>query len=406
MSKGNMLLGYSRGKVGSLVFARLKGQQITRAYNAKPFNRKSLLQQVQRSKMGNLTAFYRALVALLDHSFTSRSPFQSSYNSFIGENLRSSSVFLTRAQVNNGACVVAPYIISKGTLPPIETTGTGDSSLTNISVGSLGTVSQSTTVAQFAQALIDNNANIQEGDQLSYISVVQTTNSNTSMPQIQSGLYEVTLSLTDDTPLLGLLPAQAVAVRNGFLAHGTHVSNGGFAWILSRRVNGVLACSTQRLILNSDSLYITYSSNAQREIAAVSYGANPEPFLVPNEGNVASTPSVVGGTPSVASLSFDGTTLTSSTPARNITAGQHIIAVFGSELSSVNAISVLVGSSRTPMALTIDSQEATKIGGSVTFSSAVNSVSRIEVLLDGVSQYVWNGYVAPPSGGGGGNDDD
>lgn len=402
MSKGNMLLGYSRGKVGSLVFARLKGQQITRAYNAKPLNRKSLLQQTQRSKMGNLTAFYRGLVALLDHSFTSRSPLQSSYNAFIGENLRSSSVFLTRAQVNNGACVVAPYIISKGTLPAIETTGTGDASITNIAVGSLGSVTQSTTVAQFAQALISNNANIQEGDQLSYVSVVQNTNSNTSMPQIQSGLYEVTLSLADSTPILSLMPLQALSIRNGYLAHGTHVNNGGFAWILSRRVGGVLVCSTQRLILNSDSLYSTYSSSAQREIAAVSYGANPEPFLVPNEANVGSTPSVVGGTPSVASVVVDSTTLTSSTTARSFATGQHIVVVNGSDLSGVSEVSVLIGSARTPMALTIDSQVATKISGSLTFSSAISSVTRIEVLLDGISQYVWNGYVAPS----GGNSDD
>ena len=41
MAKGNMLMGYSRGSVGDVTFARIKGQQIARARNRNPKNPKT-----------------------------------------------------------------------------------------------------------------------------------------------------------------------------------------------------------------------------------------------------------------------------------------------------------------------------------------------------------------------------
>lgn len=298
MSKHNMLLGYARGKVGSLVFSRLKGQQITKAYNPRPANPKSLSQQTQRTRIGALVNFFRSAIALLDHSFCDRPINWSSYNAFISANLTGSFAWLTRTMIDNGGAVVCPYRISKGGMPPIQITGTGDNSVTNIALGSLANISAATTVATLSQAMVDNNPNILMGDQLSYVSFTQSTLAD-GTPQVRTNLYEMTLDGTDTRKVRDLLPAQATEVRNGCLAHGSHVADGGFAWILSRRVNGRLDCSTQSIILNSSTLYDTLSSVVAEEAAVATYDPTPEPFLVP-EG--AGNPNPGDNTPSVSTV--------------------------------------------------------------------------------------------------------
>lgn len=69
MSKDNMLLGYARGKVGSLVFARRAGVQITRAYNANPANPRTAGQSAQRMLMATAIQAYRGMQSIVDHSF-------------------------------------------------------------------------------------------------------------------------------------------------------------------------------------------------------------------------------------------------------------------------------------------------------------------------------------------------
>lgn len=60
MSKGNLFLGYARGKVGSVVFSRLFGEQITRAYNGKPANPKSYDQAKQRMLLASVSQYVKA----------------------------------------------------------------------------------------------------------------------------------------------------------------------------------------------------------------------------------------------------------------------------------------------------------------------------------------------------------
>lgn len=69
MSKGNMLLGYARGKVGDLVFSRLNGRQITRARNRSPKNPRTAAQMAQRAIMSTLGKAYSAGKEVFDHSF-------------------------------------------------------------------------------------------------------------------------------------------------------------------------------------------------------------------------------------------------------------------------------------------------------------------------------------------------
>lgn len=69
MAKDNLFLGYARGKVGSVVFYRAKGEQITRSLNAAPSNPQTALQLLQRVCFKSSSVAYSLLQDITDHSF-------------------------------------------------------------------------------------------------------------------------------------------------------------------------------------------------------------------------------------------------------------------------------------------------------------------------------------------------
>lgn len=69
MSKGNMLLGYARGKVGDLVFTRRNGEQVTRPRVRVIANPRSTGQQIQRMIFASVSWAYQLLKSVCDHSF-------------------------------------------------------------------------------------------------------------------------------------------------------------------------------------------------------------------------------------------------------------------------------------------------------------------------------------------------
>lgn len=278
-----MLLGYARGKVGDLVFSRRLGQQVTRAYNPSPLNPKSDAQMSQRTRLSGLVAAYRAMRIILDHSFTARKEGATSYNAFVSANM-AIAPYLTKEQARQGVVVVLPYVVSRGVLSRIFVSGSGDDAYTNIGLGSLE-ITDDTTITEFSQAVIQNNAGWEEGDQLTYFSVMQTALPGQSQyPHVSAQKFKVTLSLSNEETLRTYLPDYGSATVDGFLGHGSHFASGGFCWIHSRRdASGTLQVSTQDLVCNIDNSY--WTSPAQEEYAKRSYGVAPEDYLVPGTNN-------------------------------------------------------------------------------------------------------------------------
>lgn len=69
MAKGNLFLGYGRGKVGDVVFSRQNDEQVTRARNRAPRNPQSPLQMLQRVIMKTSSTAYSMLSPICDHAF-------------------------------------------------------------------------------------------------------------------------------------------------------------------------------------------------------------------------------------------------------------------------------------------------------------------------------------------------
>lgn len=395
-----MLLGYARGKVGDLVFARRLGQQTTRAYNSRPKDAKTRSQVTQRVKMANVIAMYRALKNICDHSFESLNVGQTSYSAFVKANLTGNKVSLTKEAASFGACVVAPYLISRGSLPSIQVEGTGADAVTNIAVGGL-TISGTTTIGQFADALVANNAGIEYGDQLTYVSLVQQTDANSGYPVVVAGIYEVTLNSSSTDKVRDFIPEVGSSVKNGFLAHGALIGRGGFAWILSRKQTGSsLMVSTQRLVLTSPDVYDEFATADANTRAISSYGFTMEPILAPGVVGAPAGPSAgsgsggsssggssgTGSNPSVSSIKVDDKTITAAVTGEfTLQQGQHSLVINGSNLSSgmnvtLNNIAVTISSATSTTAtgtFNLDAQKnfldiVLKINNSIVFTWASN----------------------------------
>lgn len=400
-----MLLGYARGKVGDLVFARRLGQQTTRAYNSSPKDAKTRSQVTQRVKMANVIAMYRALKNICNHSFEGLDVGQTSYSAFVKANLTGNKVSLTKEAASFGACVVAPYLISRGSLPSIQVEGTGADAVTNIAVGNL-TISGTTTIGQFADALVANNAGIEYGDQLTYVSLVQQTDANSGYPIVVAGIYEVTLNSASTDKVRDFIPEVGSSVKNGFLAHGALIGRGGFAWILSRKQTGSsLMVSTQRLVLTSPDVYDQFATADANTRAISSYGFTMEPILAPGVVGAPAGPSAgsgdsggsssggsseVGGNPSVSSIKVDEDTITAATEEEfSLTQGQHTLVINGSNLSS--GMNVTFNN----IAVTISSATSTTATGTFNLD-AQKTIRDIILKINGSTAFTWAAAVVNP----------
>lgn len=274
------------GRVGGNVYYINKGQNIARELAPAISNPQSAAQQEQRMRWANLVAFYRANQPWQKRgAFESKKQTWSDYNAFVSANSKVSPVFLTKQQAEQGGAVVAPYIVTKGSLPSVGLFSWEgqDVFCSDLYVGDL-TISGATTAAQLSAALRDNNNGLQEGDQLSFILNIQQTNPD-RVPFITARYYEFIIDSSDERSLaeIGL---DGVIITDTYedmqrlcLAHDGVVCGG--AIIISRTTSGNIKVSTQSLVLTQamQTYLAGYTSDTALQRAARSYGENEANFL-------------------------------------------------------------------------------------------------------------------------------
>lgn len=395
MSKGNFLTNTVAGKLGAMVFMRRNGEQVTRSY-VKPKDTKTYAQGRQRSALSNIIRLYQSTPSFFKSAFENKPSNQSDYNALVSRNLSANpKIYLPKEVADAGGAVVAPYLVSDGSLQQILTEGEGVTTRTNIALGTDFEINAATTVAQFTQVILANNTFIQEGDQLSYLSIEQYTAEG--YPRLRARKYEVILSTTDSTLLYTYMPVQAVAVSGGFLAHGDYVYSGAFAWVLSRVVSGKLKVSRQRLIVTESTLYSSYTGIDAATKAASSYNDTNEVFLDPNTVamGVASTPSSL---PSVALVQLQGTTLNSNQGAVTLTAANTIAAealkITGSNMTGVTEISLTVTNdaddTKATVTVPVDVEGDTLIQNTAAITvTGVTAVSAMSITVGGSRIFSW-----------------
>ncbi len=277
------------GSAGNLTFKQLGGKTVVSEKISSTTNAKTLPQQKQRMKWANVVRMYKVLRDYMKLAFGGSTNGRNDYAKFVSTNLALAPVYLTKQEVNAGACIVAPYAITQGILKSISVAGKGNQAVTSIALGSL-TITADTTIAQFSNAVVTNNREFNYGDQITFFLVHQTINEVTNMPIADVEACAIVLDKNNSATLLPLVDDRGFAVQSGCLAAkaGYDFGDHGMAWVHSRKQAGKTLVSTQYLIC--DNVLLTeYQSEAAYDMAAESYGGTNTVFLSPNSAASAAS---------------------------------------------------------------------------------------------------------------------
>lgn len=280
-----MLLGLAKGKVGDLVFYRDGGEQRTRT-RVIPKNPRTPAQMTQRAKIANVSGIYRALASLMADSFTNRPSNQSGYNAFASSAI-ALSPFMTKQQANAACVLPQPAILSRGVLPALEYYGVAGDADAAPAISLNGEFTGSSTIAQVSAALIEQYSSIQQGDELTFVSIrfdaIEGADVDADVYAAMPWLINVKVDINDNTTISDA----GLSFTTGTLASEGAVNDweNGVAMqaIIHSRVdgNGQLQVSTQWARLNeaAQSLYDGYRTEQAIADAVESYMAGSESIL-------------------------------------------------------------------------------------------------------------------------------
>ena len=303
----NFWLKNQTKKLAGAVIYQAMGQTRSRELKDEVSNPRTIDQMSQRVKWANLVNFYRANKSWMKFAFETKPTNRTDYNQFMSLNVANSRIYLPKGIANQGGCVVDSYVMTQGSLPSIEFNYQSEQWDTNLFLPSLFLISNTTTIAEVSQALLQSNPGLREGDQLSFIRLTQQTNSNTGVPFVVVRKYEVILNSTDLRFFWAFMPESYIdavgSSTNNCLFVNDSGNAGGFLLILSRTTGGKTYVSTQSIIVaNNDALIQAYSSSNALQTAIDSYGESTEPFLT---STTAEQDSQAPVQPSVVSISGD-----------------------------------------------------------------------------------------------------
>lgn len=283
MAKTTDFLSNTRGKINDDYYTRQTETGTVLNHRKHRRVRRSEQQAAGRGQMPNAGAMFRLFTAQkLYNSFENKAAGTNDYNAFVQVNYNQTVVYIPKAVSQAAGCVLANYQYSRGSLPPIRLIlSAADVLSTNLNLGTL-VIDADTTVAQFSQAVIQNNIDWKAGDQLTFFFAEQWVDSE-GVPRATLKAQRMVMSLTSQTKLWSLVSALGFSSVNGYLGMNTALSETGASWIHSRdRQGDTTQVSTQRLMVVS-TLLAQYQGDEAMLATAKSYGGinTREMFLSP-----------------------------------------------------------------------------------------------------------------------------
>lgn len=273
------------GKVGAYSFyTSTGGRQVARiANNSSNYGetaKRTVAMQTRRSRWGNLVSFYSANKDLMARAYERKGANLSDYNRFMQLNIPLASVSLVKDDFMRGMAILQEYVIADGSLPGIDVAEVReDGCVFNLLTGIDGEFADK-TIGQVSVDLLDHNPQLQQGDQLTFVSY---TNAGTTPSTIR--IYRHLCEMTIDTKSavsFGSLKYANIIAGNGLkvVIAGQGVVFGQ-AIIHSRSVGGSLLVSRAKITLNSDTLVRQFSAPEAVKKAIDSYGVDTEKLLEP-----------------------------------------------------------------------------------------------------------------------------
>lgn len=307
MSKGNMLLGYARGKVGSLVFSRRKGEQITRPRNFHPANPRTNAQMSQRMKMYAPVKLYKQSKArFFKYAFKLKAA-ETIFNAFMRENI-AIAPWVSRDLASAGAPIPFPARMSSGSLASVDvrySDDMGDISSRYATVTArefdmflgynMPKVGEALTVGEFTQQFMLNNPEVQVGDQVTLVLVgtksLSVSNGNVVYDSDGGFIFRYAkVVLNPDSAItmasLGFDVEEATDTVDyvGLSLYEFDDDDMVGGCVIVTRTNGSsVDASNSTLVLNAaaQSCYELMRSENYKEIAALTYRVEPDAYLNP-----------------------------------------------------------------------------------------------------------------------------
>lgn len=279
-----MLKGRVKSKVlGKVTLTVQNGEQIIRnaSTTAAPSYTIGLIDQ--RLRWANESALYAKLKTAIAEGIQNRVLGKSDFNYFLQNNqsVLTTPFGITKQQRKGGAAIVFPAVVTAGdgSLRPVVAQGVNDNHLlSNILIGDL-TITDTTTIAEFSQAVVDNNGGYEYGDQITYIQCSQSATNKG--PHVRCNYVAITLSETETAPL-GQIMMIGFHSENGYIASGKFV--GAACWVHSRLTKGessVNLVSDQHLVMvGMETFHRSYRTPSVLRRAAISYGWTEAPEIV------------------------------------------------------------------------------------------------------------------------------
>lgn len=301
MAKGNMLLGYARGKVGSLVFARRKGEQITRTRNTAPTNPRTNAQMAQRMKMYAPVQLYRQSMRAFFKFAFEVAPQETIFNAYMRENI-SIAPWVPKQLVAEQAPIPFPARMSSGNVAGFAHATSSDVTQYDL-LSVLGAVAPGSvdiafkcenkaiiTLGEISAGLLAKNASLRVGDQITFVichtAGLESDGSVVSYDGVSGFNFKYAKFKLDPT---SNKRAEEVGLtyENGWLALKTEgdFDNDavGGCIIVTRNDGSKVVASNSLLQLNqiAAGVYNTMRTAAYREMAALTYKASDDAYLNP-----------------------------------------------------------------------------------------------------------------------------
>ena len=272
------------GRIGQFIYRRTKSGTVVYEAPAKGVAKRTEAQMQMRTQWGNLAGVFRQFNRTLKRGFEGLNGRMSDFNAFLQANIGVVKVYVGKTVLLNGGSVLAPYQITRGSLPSVAMRlGDGNVLVSDISLGGLA-ITATTTVADFSNALIACNDDYEAGDQLTFFYGQQTTDAVTGVPRAKVRGFKVMLDPLDSTLLWDVVSPLGFSSADGCLAMNSKISDGAAVWVHSREDgDGRVRVSTQFLYVDSDIL-AKYQGSAAMKDAAESYGGitKSEVYLNPS----------------------------------------------------------------------------------------------------------------------------
>lgn len=283
----SLFTGMASGKVGDVIFSHANGTQQVRVYNRSNRNKGVKATEAQRRvrlRMPMLSTIFRMLSGYLRCAYGSRPDYQA----FMKENVKRNKTYLTRDEIDAGAVVIGPFVLTKGNGKVNAVKVSYDATAGYSCSLRTGTaISDTTTVGQLSQGIVTANEGFEHGkDMLAFLLFDEGLTDmgiDTEVPTLEVKIIYFTI----DTGSNELLSPALRQLLSGCTASGPMTFSGNHCAVAvtHTRKRSTTTFDVSDTLVNCDGSanYRRWSSQGSLTRAALSYGYSEMPELMPHD---------------------------------------------------------------------------------------------------------------------------